>query len=616
MEEKLAAWRLATGKANVDNSATAKIFGTKKKSPLVPSTSHNTSKTTHLTGASSLTKKPAQRPVVPKLAGPSMTPVPLHCPISPACTDKENSEAHVDAVTAPKETQEEEEAPQVSLPQEQTEVTDEVSNENHQSEPETNSVDEAPIEPENTPSVPETDGEAKSQPLVEEAAGAPPCSPQEQTKERRRRRTTMFVKGNATPDDARSKGQPSPLLQSPGLVAARKARRASGGTVLFRDAPAAAEATASEDVEAIEPPPIVDTFHQSEQKLARLSEGSRESQSDSSSCNSSGHASVDSSGPPHHGSGDAEKIICDSANDYTTRRVSGAASDRSSLGSESLTTASPYSGHSTRSSLDGATNGEATSIADFFSPFSPEARARYRTAARDNVVDPENALGDAAAGGGGSYEGCDVGGSNQTNGSSSASSLADEQQWAEAAAAWEAAAEAMKTSYENEFAKLEAETSAQLATAEAQVGMAQEEQAMLHFLAEVQKQEGEMRAAAFSKTLDQLHSKVILTSLFLGFLCLDLYFIHNYFISCISSHSLQNSYTYLWQHQRELKDLRAEAESSAAKQVEYANALTAQMKEGLLAAVKQCKILEKNTEEHRYVIDCFALSMKKSDKIF
>lgn len=408
MEEKLAAWRLATGKAKVDNSATAKIFGTKKKSPLVPSTSHNTSKTTHLTGASSLTKKPAQRPVVPKLAGPSMTPAPLHCPISPACTDKENSEAHVDAVTAPKETQEEEEeeAPQASPPQEQTEVTDEASNENHQFEPETDSVDEAPMEPENTPSVPETDEEAKSQPVVEEeAVSAPPCSPQEQTKERRRRRTTMFVKGNATPDDARSKGQPSPLLQSPGLVAARNARRASGGTVLFRDAPAAVEASASEHVEAMEPPLVVGTFYQSEHKLARLSEGSRESQSDSSSCNSSGHASVDSSDPPHHGSGDAEKIAWDSTNECTTRRVSGAASDRSSLGSESLTTTSPYSGHSTRSSLDGATNGEATSIADLYSPFSPEACARYRTAARDNVADPENALGDAAAGGGGSYEG-------------------------------------------------------------------------------------------------------------------------------------------------------------------------------------------------------------------
>jgi hypothetical protein len=515
MEEKLAAWRVATGKAKVDNSATAKIFGTKKKSPLVPSTSHNnmhnTTKTTHPTGASYLVKKPAQRPVVPKLAGPPSASAPSHCPISPACTDKENEETHNDVVTKSEELQQEE-VPKVGQQQQEEQqlvISDEAPSEVidyvsvSMSEPETVSVDEAMNEPENTPSVPQSE-ETKSQPSDEDAP-APQCSPQEQTKERRRRRTTMFVKGNATPDDARAKGQPSPLLLSPGLVAARNARRASGGTVLFRDAPAL-EAPASEDAESSEQP-LIDSFHQSEQKLARLSEGSRESQSDSSS-GSSGHSSAS-------GKDFENKDACNTTNECSSRRASGAALDRSSLGSESLTTASPYSGQSTRSSLDGM-NGEATSIADFFSPFSPEARARYRTAACDNVADSMYATSDAAAGTGSLGDGEGAGGTNQNNNSySSSSSLADEQQWAEAAAAWEAAAEAMKTSYEHEFAKLEAETSAKLATAEAQVGMALEEQAMLHFLTEVQKQEGEMRAAAFSKTLDQLHSKVKYTVVFL-----------------------------------------------------------------------------------------------------
>jgi hypothetical protein len=174
-----------------------------------------------------------------------------------------------------------------------------------------------------------------------------------------------------------------------------------------------------------------------------------------------------------------------------------------------LTTASPCSGRSTRSSLGSADDppdgGDARAIADFFSPFSPAARARYRASARDNVATPvygaDAAEGGAAAAGGGGN-----GGHNGGNAS------ADEQQWAAAAAAWEAAAEAMTTAHEAELAEVARVANARVATAEAQAGMAMEEQAALHFLAEVQRQEGEARAAAFTKTLDQLHKTVRLAA--------------------------------------------------------------------------------------------------------
>jgi hypothetical protein len=333
--------------------------------------------------------------------------------------------------------------------------------------------------------------EATEQPTDE--AAAPPCSPQEQAKERRKRRTTMFVKGSATPDDARAKGQPSPLLQSPGLVAARQARRASGGTVLFQD-----------------PAPTTQHAASSEQRLARLSEGSRESQSTDEGSHSV-HSSAGSSGPSCEEGGEEEEASGARlpAGNFLSRRASMAGSDHTSLCSESLTTASPCSGRSTRSSLGSADDppdgGNARAIADFFSPFSPAARARYRASARDNVATPvygaDAAEGGAAAAGGGGN-----GGHNGGNAS------ADEQQWAAAAAAWEAAAEAMTTAHEAELAEVARVANARVATAEAQAGMAMEEQAALHFLAEVQRQEGEARAAAFTKTLDQLHKTVRLAA--------------------------------------------------------------------------------------------------------
>lgn len=63
---------------------------------------------------------------------------------------------------------------------------------------------------------------------------------------------------------------------------------------------------------------------------------------------------------------------------------------------------------------------------------------------------------------------------------------------------------------------------------------------------------------------------------------------------------LSISASLLFQHRGEAKELQAAADAATASHLACAHALTAQMKDGLLAAVKQCKALERNAEHERW----------------